>query len=98
MSFILSLCFSMPKLKVPSVAKPAKKQLTLFQLKRRPLHPSSREKTPELVEKPLQVSRVPPGISPKKQNGLRPAPKGFSDSFGNSDDEVSTKTSNLPLQ
>ncbi len=81
----------MPKLKVPSAVKPVKKQLTLFQLKRRPLHMSSPEKASELVEKPPQLARMPGAISPKKQNGLKPILKGFSDSFGSSDDEVSPK-------
>ena len=75
----------MPKLKVPTAAKPEKKQLTL-QLKRRPLHSPSPEKT-ILNEKPAQ--RLPPTVSPKKQNGLKTTTRSFTDVFGESDDEVS---------
>ena len=76
----------MPKLKVPTAAKPTKKQLTLSQLKRRPLHSPSPEKTTQ-SEKPVQ--RLPPTVSPKKQNGLKTATRSFTDVFGESDDEVS---------
>lgn len=82
----------MPKLKVPSDAKPAKKQLTLFQLKRRVLHSPSPEKAPQgsLMDKSAQ--RLPSTMSPKKQNGLKPISKSFTDVFGESDDEVSWLT------
>lgn len=88
----------MPKLKVPSATKPAKRQLTLL-LKRRPLHSSSPEKSSEatpqasFMEKPGHLGRVPGAMSPKKQNGLKPSSKSFTDTFGVSDDEVSEPTS-----
>ncbi len=78
----------MPKLKVPTVTKPAKKQMTLLQFQRRPLHTPSPDKTGEACGTLMDQH---PGrtISPKKQNGLKPISKGFSDAFGDSEDEVS---------
>lgn len=89
----------MPKLKVPSTVKPAKKQLTLLQLERRPLHSPGQERSPQAasMDKPvdhhqLAPGRLPPSLSPKKQNGLKPISKSFADVFGESDDEVRRPT------
>lgn len=79
---------AMPKLKVPSVTKPAKNQMTLQQFQRRPLHgqdAGSGAVGPSLT---LHLGRLPVAVSPQKHNGLKPAPKSFSDIFGDSDDEV----------
>ena len=84
----------MPKLKVPTTSKPVKKQLTLFELKRRSLHNSNAGKPPEtnsvpLMEKTSQhIGLLPTVLSPKKQNGLKSISKSFADVFGDSDDEV----------
>lgn len=79
----------MPKLKVPTVTKPAMKQLTLHQFQRRPLHTPSPEKASEAgMEKPSPLLGRFSG-SPKKQNGLKRISKSFSDTFGVPEDEVS---------
>ena len=92
----------MPKLKVPtaatnstttagaaaaSAAKPAKKQLTLQHFQKQLLR-SPGSAIVDGMERHHHLGRVP-SISPKKQNGLKPAAKAFVDAFGDSEDEVS---------
>ena len=79
---------AMPKLKVPSVPKPAKNQMTLQQFQRRPLHAAEAGSGAVSSNLSLHLGRLPVAVSSQKHNGLRPAPKGFSDLFGDSDDEV----------
>ncbi len=84
----------MPKLKVPSVVKPAKKQLDLYQLKRWTLHVNKSSVTESnRTPSSMEASSL---LSPKKQNGLKPTPKSFLDTFGASDDEVRHLSSSLP--
>ena len=78
----------MPKLKVPTVAKPAKKQTTLQQYQWRPLHTPSPEKagiSPKSKSSPL-VGRL--SGSPRKHNGLKAMSKTFYEMFGESEGEV----------
>ena len=78
----------MPKLKVPSTPKSAKKQMSLLQFQRRALHTPSPEKagvSPADKSSPLLVQF---SGSPRKQNGLKHFFKGFYDKFGDSEDEV----------